>query len=112
MRLFYDLHIHSALSPCGSDDMTPNNIVNMALIKELDVITVSDHNCADNAPAVERLAAEAGVVFVPGIEMTTAEEVHVLAFFPSAKEARTSAASYTTRCPISPTMSPFSVINT
>lgn len=88
MEVFYDLHIHSVLSPCGSEDMTPNNIVNMALIKGLDVITVSDHNCADNTPAVERLAADAGLIFVPGIEMTTAEEVHVLAFFPSAKEAK------------------------
>ena len=35
MKLFYDLHIHSALSPCGDADMTPNNIVNMAKIKEL-----------------------------------------------------------------------------
>lgn len=88
MEVFYDLHIHSVLSPCGSEDMTPNNIVNMALLKGLDVITVSDHNCADNAPAVERLAADAGIVCVPGLEMTTAEEVHVLAFFPDAKEAR------------------------
>ncbi|MDO5479206.1 MAG: histidinol-phosphatase, partial [Clostridia bacterium] len=29
MKLYYDLHIHSALSPCGDNDMTPNNIVNM-----------------------------------------------------------------------------------
>lgn len=32
MRLTYDLHIHSCLSPCGDSDMTPNNIVNMALL--------------------------------------------------------------------------------
>lgn len=88
MQAAYDLHIHSALSPCGSDDMTPNNIVNMAVLKELDVIAVTDHNCADNAPAVERLAAAAGLICVPGVEMTTAEEVHVLAYFCAAKEAR------------------------
>lgn len=87
MHVAYDLHIHSALSPCGSDDMTPNNIVNMALIKDLEVIAVTDHNCADNVLALERLAADAGLIFVPGIEMTTAEEVHVLAYFPSAAYA-------------------------
>ena len=49
MSLFYDLHIHSALSPCGDEDMTPNNIVNMSVLKGLDVIAVTDHNSAANA---------------------------------------------------------------
>ncbi|MEG2203410.1 MAG: PHP domain-containing protein, partial [Christensenellaceae bacterium] len=44
MQIYYDFHIHSALSPCGEDDMTPNNIVNMAKIKGLDAIAVCDHN--------------------------------------------------------------------
>ena len=38
MILYADFHIHTALSPCGDRDMTPNNIVNMALLKELDII--------------------------------------------------------------------------
>ena len=42
--MFYDLHIHSALSPCSDDDMTLNNIVNMACLKELDLIAITDHN--------------------------------------------------------------------
>ena len=81
MRLYYDLHIHSALSPCADDDMTPNNIVNMAKLKGLDLITVSDHNCGRNVEAASKVAEQAGILFLPGIEMTTAEEVHVLAFF-------------------------------
>ena len=36
MILRCDLHIHTALSPCGDMDMTPNNIVNMAQLKGLD----------------------------------------------------------------------------
>ena len=48
MKLFYDFHIHSCLSPCGDDDNTPNNIVNMALIKGLNVIALSDHNTGKN----------------------------------------------------------------
>ncbi len=81
MSLFYDLHIHSALSPCGDEDMTPNNIVNMAYIKGLDIIAVTDHNSCKNARAV--MEAGKGVIkVVPGMEVTTSEEVHTLCLFP------------------------------
>ena len=63
MRLYYDRHIHSALSPCADDDMTPNNIVNMAKLKGLDLITVSDHNSARNVEAVAKVAQQAGILF-------------------------------------------------
>ena len=86
MRMFYDLHIHSALSPCGDADMTPNNIVNMALLKGLDVIAVTDHNSCGNVRAVMEVAGEKLLV-IPGMEVETAEEVHVLCYFPSAKAA-------------------------
>ena len=49
MKYFVDLHIHSALSPCAADDMTPNNIVNMSMLKGLDFIAVTDHNSAKTA---------------------------------------------------------------
>ena len=80
-RAAADLHIHSCLSPCGDDLMTPNNIVNMAVLKELDVIAVTDHNTAGNLPAVFALARENGLSVLPGIEANTAEEVHVLCYF-------------------------------
>ncbi|HHY63586.1 MAG TPA: PHP domain-containing protein, partial [Clostridiaceae bacterium] len=48
MKYWVDLHIHSCLSPCAENDMTPNNIVNMALIKGLDIIAVTDHNSVGN----------------------------------------------------------------
>ena len=51
MKLYYDFHIHSCLSPCGDADSTPNNIVNMALVKGLHVIALSDHNTGKNCPA-------------------------------------------------------------
>ncbi len=81
MRFAYDLHIHSALSPCADDDMTPNNIVNMALLNELDIISVTDHNTIKNVLAVSEVAKEAGLLFVPGIEVETSEEVHVVCLF-------------------------------
>jgi len=58
MKLYYDLHIHSALSPCASDDMTPNNIVNMCVLKGLDIIAVTDHNSARNVEAISKLGRE------------------------------------------------------
>lgn len=87
MEIFYDFHIHSALSPCGDNDMTPNNIVNMAMIKGLDFIAVSDHNSAKNIPAIAKCAQAAGIGFLPGIELNTAEEVHLLGYFLDADTA-------------------------
>ena len=52
--VFYDLHIHSCLSPCGDNDMTPNNLLNMSLLKELDLIALTDHNSCKNCPAIPR----------------------------------------------------------
>lgn len=83
MEVFYDLHIHSCLSPCGDDDMTPNNIVNMALIKGLDVIAITDHNTGKNARVICEIGDQAGLTVIPGMEVQTKEEVHVLCYFPS-----------------------------
>ena len=78
---YYDLHIHSCLSPCASDDMTPSNIAGMASIKGLSIISLTDHNTGRNLGAMAKAAAEFGLVFIPGIEVTTVEEVHVLTYF-------------------------------
>ena len=75
------MHIHSALSPCGDADMTPNNIVNMSIIKGLDVISVTDHNTAGNAEAVAK-AADGRIIVVPGMEIESSEEVHIAVYFP------------------------------
>lgn len=77
----YDLHIHSCLSPCGSNDMTPNNLVGMAAVMGLDIIAITDHNTCKNAPAVLAVAEEAGILAVPGMELCTAEEAHVVCLF-------------------------------
>ncbi len=81
MSIYYDLHIHSALSPCGDNDMTPNNIVNMSVLKGLDVIAITDHNSARNARACWECGQSAGVIVLPGMEIETLEEVHLLALF-------------------------------
>lgn len=86
MSLFYDLHIHSVLSPCGDDDMTPNNIVNMSYLKGLDIIAITDHNSCRNARALVE-AGKGKIKVVPGMEVTTSEEVHTLCYFPDIEAA-------------------------
>lgn len=83
MELRYDLHIHSALSPCGDEDMTPNNIVNMAMICGLDMIAVSDHNTTGNVGAAMEVGRASGITVIPAMELETAEEIHVLCLFPT-----------------------------
>lgn len=85
--LFYDLHIHSALSPCGDKDMTPNNIVNMAAISGLDTIALSDHNTVGNVRAAIEAGKKCGVNVIPGMEVETSEEVHILTIYPSIEAA-------------------------
>lgn len=76
-----DLHIHTALSPCADNQMTPNNIVNMAKLLGLKVIAVTDHQAADNVRSVRQLATRAGILCIPGMEVQTREEIHVLCYF-------------------------------
>ncbi len=87
MKAAVDLHIHTALSPCAEDDMTPNNIVNMALLKGLDAIAITDHNSAENCRAVCKCAEGKDIIVVPGMEVETREEVHVLCYFPDVDAA-------------------------
>ena len=87
MKLYYDFHIHSALSPCSDDDMTPNNIVNMAILKGLDAIAVTDHNSCKNLLPIIELGKENGLIVVPGMELQTKEEVHVLCLFRNIEDA-------------------------
>ena len=83
MKYWVDLHIHTCLSPCAEDDMTPNNIVNMALIKGLDIIAITDHNSARNLEAVIEVGKRQGLLVIPGMELCTAEEIHLVCLFPS-----------------------------
>lgn len=83
----YDLHIHSCLSPCGDSMMTPLNIVNMAHLKGLDIIAITDHNSMLNAGAVMKAAEGLPLTVIPGIEVTSAEEIHVVCLFPDLDSA-------------------------
>ena len=77
-----DLHIHSCLSPCASLDLSPREIVERAKSECLDIIAITDHNTAKNVQVVMRLGEKRGLKVIPGMEVQTREEIHLLALFP------------------------------
>lgn len=90
VKILADLHIHTGLSPCASEEMTPPAIVQAALRRGLAMIAVCDHNTSDNAAAVQA-AARGQLAVLAGVEITTSEEVHVLGLFPDADRAEKAA---------------------
>ena len=83
----YDLHVHSCLSPCADNDNTPNNLAGMATINNCQIMALTDHNTTKNCPAFFEACKRYGVIPVPGMELTTAEEIHVVCLFPTLEDA-------------------------
>lgn len=84
---YYDFHIHSCLSPCSDDDMTPNNIAGMAALKGLQIIALTDHNTCKNCPAFFEACKRQGVIPVAGMELSTAEDIHLVCLFENLENA-------------------------
>ena len=82
-----DLHIHTCLSPCADLTMSPKGIVNRAMKKKLDIIGICDHNSAENVQATMNAACKNDLTVLPGMEVTSIEEVHVLALFNETAQA-------------------------
>jgi PHP family Zn ribbon phosphoesterase len=78
-----DLHVHTCLSPCAELDMHPVALVQKALEANLDMIAICDHNSSANVPYVINAARKCKLKILPGMEITTSEEVHLLAIFDS-----------------------------
>lgn len=77
-----DLHIHSALSPCSDDEMTPGNIVGIAMLNDLDIIAITDHQSCGNCAAAMKISDDlGGPLVIPGMEAASAEEIHLLCLF-------------------------------
>ena len=88
MKIAYDFHIHSCLSPCGDKDMTPQNIANMAKIMGYNAIALTDHNTCGNCEAIMKVGAEIGLTVIPGMELCSSEEVHLVCLFPELEMAK------------------------
>lgn len=86
-KYYYDLHIHSCLSPCGDDDSTPNSIAGMGELNGLDIMALTDHNTCKNCPAFFEAAFSHGILPVAGMELTTAEDIHVVCLFGNLEKA-------------------------
>jgi PHP family Zn ribbon phosphoesterase len=80
-KLRMDLHVHTCLSPCGENSMVPRTIVDRARQAGLEGIGICDHNSAANVLAVREAGTEAGIGVIPGMEVTSVEEIHLLALF-------------------------------
>ena len=86
-KLAFDLHLHSCLSPCGSNDMTPANLAGMCALAGLQVVALTDHNTTGNCAAFAQAAARHGLLAIPGMELCTREEVHMVCLFPKLENA-------------------------
>lgn len=82
MTLPFDFHLHSCLSPCASEDNTPVNLAGMCALAGLKAVALTDHNSVGNCAAFLAAAERYGLLALPGMELTTAEEVHVICLFP------------------------------
>lgn len=78
-----DLHVHTVLSPCAEVEMIPPLIVQTALEHHIDIIAITDHNASANVGAVQKAADGTGLTVLPGMEVQTHEDVHLLCLFAS-----------------------------
>ncbi len=77
-----ELHIHTVLSPCAGTEMLPPIIVEEALSRGINLIAITDHNSSANVAAVMQAAEGTPLTVIPGIELETAEEIHLVCLFP------------------------------
>ncbi len=82
MRSFKaDLHVHTVLSPCAEIEMIPPLIVERALANGISLIAITDHNASANIKAVQKAAEGTDLAVLPGMEVQTKEDVHVICLF-------------------------------
>lgn len=76
-----DLHVHTVLSPCAEVEMIPPLIVQAAQARQINLIAITDHNASANVGAVQKAASGVDLTVLPGMELQTREEVHLLCLF-------------------------------
>lgn len=85
-RLYYDFHLHSCLSPCGDDEATPVSVAGFARLAGLHAAALCDHNTSDNCPAFFAACERFGILAIGGMELTTAEDIHLICLFETLRE--------------------------
>ncbi|MCK7487886.1 MAG: PHP domain-containing protein [Bacillus subtilis] len=87
MIFYYDLHVHTVLSPCADVLMTPNNLWNMATLKGLDFVAFVDHNSLKQLPMLERIGESYRALLLIGVEVALENDLHVLVYFRRSSDA-------------------------
>lgn len=87
-RYVADLHVHSLLSPCAEVEMTPHNIICKASEYGFDIVAITDHNAADNVTAALDAAKGTGITVLPGMEVESKEEVHIVVLFENMRQLK------------------------
>jgi PHP family Zn ribbon phosphoesterase len=82
-----ELHVHTVLSPCAEVEMIPPLIIRSALEDEINLLAITDHNSTGNIAAVIEAAVGTGIIVLPGMEVQTREEVHLLCLFDTLDQA-------------------------
>jgi hypothetical protein len=88
-KIHADLHVHTVLSPCAEVEMIPPLIVQKALELKINLIAITDHNSTRNIRAVMEAAQGTDLTILPGMELQTREEVHLLCLFETLEQAET-----------------------
>ena len=86
-KFLCDLHIHSCLSPCGDEEMTPGSIAGICKLNGLQISALTDHNACGNCEPFFAFCERYGVVPVAGMELTTSEDIHLLCLFRTLADA-------------------------
>lgn len=81
MKVYYDIHIHTVISSCADVLQTPNNILNMCMLKGLDLIAITDHNTAKQFETIDKIKDSYDFLVLYGIEVTSKEGFHILTYF-------------------------------
>ena len=61
--------------------MSPRKVVEKSLEQQLDLIAICDHNTAENVAATMREGDRQGIAVLPGMEICSREEVHLVTLF-------------------------------
>jgi PHP family Zn ribbon phosphoesterase len=80
-RFRADLHVHTVLSPCAEVEMIPPLIVQRALEQRIELIAITDHNASANVGSVQKASEGSGLTVLPGMEVQSREDVHLLTIF-------------------------------
>lgn len=83
-----ELHVHTVLSPCAQIEMIPPLIVREALNSGIEILAITDHNASENIISIQKAAQNQNLIILPGMELQTKEEVHVLCLFDTLEQIR------------------------